>query len=293
MDYRTRGSDGCMCEDDEIRLFNNRIYKEEVFMSFAKSFITLFIIAFACISIANAQEMVTDGLVGFWTMDRADVVGGTVRDMWGNKHGEIEGSPEIVPGKIEEALQFDGEEDFVEIEHSESLNLVDEVTIEFWFLLKGDSLENEYPRPVSKGQSTTTDGAYGVWIKDTRGPTDIGFRCVTLAPNDIRSQALPSYNDDSWHHVAITYDGSSGKLYLDGVKHVDAPVSGEITQTDEPLHIGDGNNQRHFNGIIDEVRIYNRGLSEAEVLQNFNVNNNLLAVEAAAKLTITWGSIKK
>ncbi|MBD3183937.1 hypothetical protein GF312_16755 [Candidatus Poribacteria bacterium] len=262
----------------------------KVNISLRISFI-LFLI-FLLVNTSIAQEMVTDGLVSFWTMDQSDTTGNTARDMWGSNHGSIEGSPEVVPGKIDEALLFNGEDDFIEIDHSESLNLVDAITIEFWFVLKGDSLENDYPRVVSKGQSTTDNGAYSVWVGDVTLGNDIGFRSVTLAPNDIRSQALPNYNDDAWHHVVITYDGSQGRLYLDGVMHVDIPVSGDIAETDEPLHIGDGNNERHFNGIIDEVRIYNKALTEDEVMQNFNVQSNLLAVDAEGKLSTTWARIK-
>ena len=83
----------------------------------------------------------------------------------------------------------------MEIPHHASLDLKKEVTIEFWFLLKGQSGDNEYPRPVSKGQSLEDNSGYGVWGKDTRNPTDIGFRSITLAPKDTRAQGLPNYDD--------------------------------------------------------------------------------------------------
>ena len=68
------------------------------------------------VNVAESQEYVTDGLIGFWTMDRTDIQGNTVKDVSEeNNHGEIGGDPEIVQGKIEEALQFDGEDDFVSI----------------------------------------------------------------------------------------------------------------------------------------------------------------------------------
>ena len=61
-----------------------------------------------------------------------------------------------------------------------------------------------------------------------------------------------------------------------------------MSQNKEPLHIGDGRDERHFNGLIDEVRVYNRGLSEKEVEQNFTIVSNQLPVEAKGKLTTTW-----
>ncbi len=259
---------------------------------FWKALVAIAIVVWSTNAASAQPQIVTDGLISFWSLDMSSISGDTVKDIWGDNHGAVVGNPEIVAGKINEALAFDGQDDLVEIAHSESLNLEEAITIEFWFLLKGDSSDNEYPRPVSKGQTAGADGAYGVWIRDTRSPIDIGFRSVTLVPNNIQWKNLPDYNDDAWHHVAVTYDGQKGKLYVDGVNYTDLPVSGDLAQTEDPLHIGDGNNQRHFNGALDEVRIYNRALDENEVLQNYNAKSNDRAVDAKFKLTTTWGGIK-
>ena len=109
---------------------------------------------------------------------------------------------------------------------------------------------------MSKGQSLGGNSGYGVWVRDTRNPTDIGFRSVTLVPKDTRKTGLPSYDNKDWHHVVLAYNGKKGMLYLDGEALVDQAVKGDLSQNKEPLHIGDALNQRHFNGLIDEVRIY-------------------------------------
>jgi len=264
----------------------NRFFSWKIFMA-----VIMFVWAAGMVSVQ--AQIVTDGLVGFWPLDRATIVGGTAKDMWGSNHGDMIDGPEIVAGKINEALLFDGEASHVEIPHSESLNLDKEITMEFWFLLKGASANNVYPRPFAKGQSTTANGAYGVWVGDTGNSSDIGFRCITLDPNDIRSQAVPDFNDDKWHHVVLTYDGQNGMLYFDGEILVDIPVTGDISQTEDPLHIGDGNSERFFNGAIDEARIYNRALDEDEVRQNFQAtSNNLAVIDARAGIAALWGEIK-
>ena len=98
--------------------------------------------------------------------------------------------------------------------------------------------------------------------------------------------------DGEWHHAAAAYDGEVGRIFFDGEKVLDIPMSGELNQTDDPLHIGDGNNQRHFNGAVDEVRIYNRALEDDEILQNYNAKSNSLAVSAKSKLAALWGRLK-
>ena len=68
-------------------------------------------------------QIVTDGLVSSWSLDRSSIVGDTVKDQWGNNHGIMVGSPEIVEGKINEALLFNGQDSLVEIDHSDSLDI--------------------------------------------------------------------------------------------------------------------------------------------------------------------------
>ncbi len=65
------------------------------------------------VNVAESQEYVIDGLVGFWTLDKEDIKGDTVKDVSGNGHdGKIEGDPKPIKGKIDEALHFDGKDDW-------------------------------------------------------------------------------------------------------------------------------------------------------------------------------------
>jgi hypothetical protein len=71
---------------------------------------------------------------------------------------------------------------------------------------------------------------------------------------------------NSWTYLAATYDGASLRLYVNGVQVATSAVSGAIATTAGPLQIG-GNNvwSEWFKGTIDDVRVYNRALSAAEV----------------------------
>jgi len=87
--------------------------------------------------------------------------------------------------------------DFIEVPDDESLDVQDAITISFWFTLNGRSSDNQYPRAVSKGQNTTSNGSYGVFVKESTDPTDIGlgFFDENGSQYDVRDQNLPGYDD--------------------------------------------------------------------------------------------------
>lgn len=222
----------------------------------------------------TAAAGIGDGRVGHYHLNN-DRPRGTVHDAspygndgWNNGATVVRGG-----GRVGNAFAFDGHDAHVEVPHHPSLDVGDAVTVAFWFKLTGQSSDNQYPRAVSKGQSTTTNGAYGVFIEDAGGdPTRIGLRFIDTdgTKHDVGGgNVLPNYDDGAWHHVAATYADADdvGTLWLDGRMHVERTIPGDVTirSTDDPLHLGDGNDARHLNGMLDEVRIYDRALSAEEV----------------------------
>ena len=63
--------------------------------------------------ITDAENIVTDGLVSYWTFDRDDIIGNTVKDVWGENNATIVGTPTIVNGHLKDALKFDGIKDWL------------------------------------------------------------------------------------------------------------------------------------------------------------------------------------
>ncbi len=169
------------------------------------------------------------------------------------------------------ALDFDGTDDFVSISDAAALDIQDEITIEFWFLLEGESSNNNFPRAVAKGLNNGSNGAYGIFIKDVTDPDDIAFRFIDGGNNlqQARSQSVPNYDDGEWHHVAGVYsnDGNFAALYVDGLLEASASITGntQIRTTADDLTIGTAGTNRFFNGRIDDVRIWNVARTEQEV----------------------------
>ena len=92
---------------------------------FSKVLVTIFVlviaICFVCTNVTQAQ-IVEKGLVSYWSLDKADIKGKTVKDVRGKNDGTIDGAPKTVEGKLGEGLEFNGKNDYVEVKDNPSLN---------------------------------------------------------------------------------------------------------------------------------------------------------------------------
>jgi hypothetical protein len=165
----------------------------------------------------------------------------------------------------------------VNVPKSPALDVGDQVTVEFWMKADPDNLMNAccqglvttdfYSVEISGGRDarigvnffiSTDRGAYYSW--HTSDQAGGGFK---LPPGE-------------WHHVAGVYDGTALRLYIDGKLKAETPHTGGISSMlpDSFLSIGseDGRSicrecprSRYFSGLLDEIKIYNRALTEAEI----------------------------
>jgi len=173
-------------------------------------------------------------------------------------HGTIIGA-QWKRGKIGFALHFDGVDDYVKVNHNPTLSLYDEVTIEAWIYLKGDNSVREIVgKLVNYDLRKSTKNELRFVYQQTGTFTWYTFDSVWTIP----------FNE--WHHVVAVYSYPQGflKFYVDG-KLTDTfttnifQLKGEAT---EPLRIGSSTGTAEFwDGLIDEVRIYNRVLSAEEI----------------------------
>jgi hypothetical protein len=241
-----------------------------------------FLVALTMLAVHTVAEsqVVTDGLVMYLTFDDADIQGITVNDVWGNNDGALVGDPQIVPGKVNEALEFDGEDDYVEVPDDASLQLWETYTLEAWIYEK----EIRSSRFIDKCTAGTSDGPHfdnhpGTKLRACSGG------CVTSDAD---------FTLDAWYHVVNTFDNGDVKFYMDGVLVGEGAAESPLTGNDLSFKVAaDSNGANLFLGIIDEVRVYNRALSEAEVGQNFAADGlDTAAINPGEKLAHTWGEIK-
>jgi Concanavalin A-like lectin/glucanases superfamily len=155
-------------------------------------------------------------------------------------------------GRFGAAASFDGVNDRIDIADSNALDLSVGMTLEAWV------------RPTALGWRTAilkerTGGiAYALYASTDNNRPSAEIQAETRAPSAIAT------ND--WTHLATTYDGVTLRLYVNSTQVASRAGSGPITISSGALRIG-GNAVwgEYFNGLIDEVRVYERALSAAEI----------------------------
>jgi predicted ribosomally synthesized peptide with SipW-like signal peptide len=204
----------------------------------------------------NKQEEI----VGDWHFD--ENAGAVAYDSSGyNNQGAINGAI-WADGKYNPALSFDGDDNVV-INDSDTLK-PEKVTLEAW--VKRDGTPGVYKYIAGKRYG----GGWGSYHLYT-GPSGglkfyIGHNGGYIASPD----AGTGIWDNSWHHITGTYDGSIVKLYVDGAEIPGGTgTTQDIAYNTENFYIGSYGNGYYFSGLVDEVRVYSKALSGAEILENY------------------------
>ena len=220
------------------------------------------------------------GLVGYWKMDEAlwlsDCSSPTVQDSSGyGNHGKAcpnGQGPVTAPGKVGNAGSFDGTDDYVDCGNDESLNITDAITIEAWIYVSGFGTPNRN-YIVNKGGSSLI---YSIAV-DGPSPKFVG-RVYTTTHNHNVIRTTATFSLNQWYHVVFTRDTTNGlRLFVNGVNEAVTVVegvknpSGFITISANPLEMGKYPSAGYYhNGLIDDVRIYNRALSAEEIQAIYN-----------------------
>ena len=170
-----------------------------------------------------------------------------------------------VTGKLGKALQFDGSDDYINLGKGSSLAGTGSHSLCGWYKNSGAL------RTIASKSSDFDGGGWGLIINGgnttasaavvvTNGPTQVNSPTITVAPNQ-------------WHHVCGVFtSGVSIKVYVDGFDSGTTATSDTALRTGGSSLIGwtGAGVDSKFSGTIDDVRIYNRALTAAEVNQLYN-----------------------
>lgn len=238
------------------------------------------IIIIMVLAVSTSHAIQDENLVVLYLFD--DETGDEAMDLSGNEnHGVFQGGIKRVDGYFGGGLEFNGSDAFVEIPDSESLALTDGLTIAMWINMKNYS--------TAGGTGVTKETSYKA---GTRSDKKMLLRATTAGDawgNNVAAgdTDIPL---DEWHHLAATFDASTEDaiVYFDGEEDGKSSFSGDITPNASVVWIGRGANP-FFEGVYDEVAIWNVALSEAEIAASMNALHN---VEPNGKLASKWASIK-
>jgi len=202
-----------------------------------------------------------DGLVAQWHFDEGS--GSVLADSSGNGNDGVIHGATWVEGKYGGALSFDGVDDYVEAPYSDILDIKDDITIGGWF--KTTTNDN------------SDDGLVSNWGDRGMGHILWTYQGAILFDNSGNSQAvkwaggMTSFANGEWHHIVTTKSGTTGKIYFDGNEKASGTLSITTHVGTQPLQIGTYNTRTisSFNGLIDEVCIYNRALNAEKIKTHY------------------------
>lgn len=201
-------------------------------------------IIFVTISGPPTPDFAVDGLVAHWRFDGGK--GRIASDSSGNAYnGDMIGMPQWVFGKFGDAIEFDGEDDYVVIVDDGTFGIEKNMTVMAWFM------PND---PVTNRSLMVKEGSFSIGFNNN---DELRF---IVQPNDTIVESVTRSQFDYWSHFAVTYDSKSMKVYINGELESEEPHDVPIAQSDTDLLIGRG-----FSGSIDEVLIYNKALIADEI----------------------------
>jgi hypothetical protein len=222
---------------------------------------------------------------------------GSASDSLGANNGTLTNGATVAPGFVGLAFQFDGVDDYVEVPHAAALNLT-AFTVDAWVYI--DPALNAEEFNVLVGKSNTTDAGGGFFLAyDDRVPgftQALRFR-VSDGSGASEAASNKAVTGPGFYHVAGTFDGSTARLYVNGTlvstgSAISAPAFNTL-----PLRIGaaDGGDlgvDDRLNGRVDEVGIYARALSAAEVKDIYDARSAGKCVPApSAEMNVTGNGV--
>ncbi len=227
-------------------------------------------------------------IAGMWLFDEG--AGDVAKDSSGNGNDGAIMGPVWVAGKIGDALEFDGSDDYVDCGAGPSLDLTDQMTVVAWFShptgTEGYFLIKNTPDDAIR--------QYGFLDYVSNNRVSLFCNTDTGSREEVQWDG-EQYDDDTWHHFAMTINNPDAELFIDGVSKGTQQLEGNIVSADTSVWIGrrkPGNFA--YTGVLDEIAIFSAVLSGDDInsIMTAGLAGAVAAVSAADKLSTTWAAIK-
>ena len=210
---------------------------------------------------AACNDTVLNGLVACYPFD------GNASDFStkGN-HGIPQGNLQYVTGKLGQAAQFDGTSSYISIVANSNLKMQGAITLAAWIkpseFPSGNNCSNilsDHSSMYNNGKIFRFQSNRVEFLLDAEGSKEVGYTWTEL---------------NVWKYIVATFDGGQMKLYIDGVLTNFVDNSRLIATNPNPILIGKSGWGEYFKGLIDQLRIYDRALTQAEITELYNEPNS-------------------
>ncbi len=263
--------------------------------------VTLFV--FVMLSVSS-YAINPENIAAMWLFDEDS--GDTAKDSSGQaNHGTLMEDPKWVDGQFGKALEFDGDNDYVNMGDVLDQDGSSAFSISAWIKAANGVNEQIIVSKMSSGGSHT---GYSLRASDTSPFLNFSLISDVSPDNRIQIRGSTEVNDGTWHHVVATYDGTKSAsgvhLYVDGQEETKAVRNDTLTgSTSNSIDFNIGEREsgagaialdQFFTGLIDEVAIFNVVLDDADIEDIMTKGlATAVAVFPAGRTAATWGSVKR
>ncbi len=225
-------------------------------------------------STSNAAEEKSPGPIIYWALNEGN---GTLgHDSTSNGKNITLAASTSTPLWQEEnncisnkCLQFDGSNDYASVADSGSNDLLDatNLTVSVW--IRANGTQSSFANVIDKSHSTGTQTG---WALEYATTGDYLYFWAGNGTTNATAQSTTALNDNKWHHIAATYNGTSIYLYVDGRQEGTANISGSLGVNNGSLALGrwETTPGRYFKGFIDEVKIYSYSRTASQIKADYN-----------------------
>lgn len=252
--WRGSGSNYFTGSIDDVRLYNRALSANEIKLLYDSQQAKL------------SGRSADGGLVGYWSMDQDDYNSSTQKlsdKTPQTKHGTNYGATFVNDrfGQAGKAMSFNGSSNYIDIGNHSVYDLVDAGSVSVWVKIPSVWTGSLYPNLVSKGASAGWDT--NGWSLFIFGNNTVGVGMRNGSTTNTRT--FTNTIKDQWTHIVGTWSGSTISVYQDGVLKSSSGQTIKPAVNSTNVTIGRLPNTHYFSGELDEVRIYDKALTLAEV----------------------------
>jgi len=217
---------------------------------------------------APPSSPLLNGLIAYWKMDNT---GSSILDSKGGNNGNATGTS-IVTGKQGNARSFNGTGDYIDVPDNANLDFGQnqDFTVGFWIKT---SQTTPWTIIANKQNPVSPVSGWEIFINNTSNPRWLGQ--IRVVGQNLAVPGCLDIADSQWHYIVLARNGVNLKSYADGQDcNSDWGDQGGNISSSAPLRFGQANGGgQYFNGILDEIGIWNRALSTQEISNLYNTGS--------------------